>query len=134
MKRTLLLSLLLFTSGVIFSQEAEIEHVKIAKDSLKSNNFFPHIDHYYEGEIPIQYLGYPHTISVGKDCSISSFSISFPSQPAPVLVRGNTIPDDVVYQISKQCLGQMIFITNIVAFDKNNEMIHVKPMTLVPIK
>lgn len=134
MKKILLLNLLLFNSDVLLSQNEQIEHVKIAKDSLKPNNFFPHIEHYYDGEIPIQFLGYPHTISIGKDCTISSFSISFPSQPAPVLVKGNMIPDDVVYQISKQCLGQMIFITNIIAFDTKNELINVKPMTLIPIR
>lgn len=132
--KKLLLSTLLLPSFVSFGQGEPVQHVRIAKEASKQTNFFPHIENYYDGEIPIAYLGYPYSISIGKGCAIASFLIAYPSSPTPVLVKGNTIPDDIIYQISKQCLGQMIFITEIVAFDSDNNLINVKPMTLIPIK
>ena len=114
----------------------EIEHVKLGVDTTVTANFFPHIDRFYEGEIPVSYLGDPRGIQVVEGLKVISFSISYPygNLNKVVPVKGNRIPEDIITDIFRNSLGEMIFITNIVTLSDENKKLHIVPMSLIPIK
>lgn len=118
-----------------FSQE-KIEHVKLVADSVVETNYFPHIDRFYEGEIPIAYLGDAEGIQVAGGWKVISFSISYPygNQNKVVPVKGNLIPEYIIKDIYANSMGEMIFITNIVALNEKKNALHLVPMHLTPVK
>ncbi len=133
----------LFSISILFaafqgiSQVEEPEHVKIGVDTTAVEiSYFPHIDKFYEGEIPVEYLSDPKGIQVTEGWKVISFSISYPygNQNKVVPVRGNTIPTDIIKDIYANSLGEMIFITNIVTLNEENRRVHLVPMSLVPVK
>jgi hypothetical protein len=130
--KVLLLNCYLLVSYFGISQYEPIEHVKIEKDTLSVLNCFPHIANFYEGEIPIGILFSATGIEVNEMYRVISFSMSH--QNKIVNIRGNYIPKNILQEIYKTTLGEMIFFTNIVALNVKDEIVHIVPMTLIPIK
>jgi hypothetical protein len=131
-----LFSFLLLHNLLVVAQPEEIEHVKIGLDSSKVENLFPHIDHIYDGEILISQLGDLAGIQTAKNYKILSFVISYPhgEKNLSVDIKGNVIPKDVIEDIYKYAIGEMIFITNIVTEDINKHVFELVPMNLIPIE
>jgi hypothetical protein len=121
---------------LVVAQPEGIEHVKIGLDSSKVENLFPHIDHVYDGEILISQLGDLAGIQTAKNYKILSFVISYPhgEKNLSVDIKGNVIPKDVIEDIYKYAIGEMIFITNIVTEDINKHVFELVPMNLIPIE
>lgn len=133
--KLLLFSILVSCALPLTAQETE--HVRIGKDTVGVvMSFFPHIDKFYEGEIPVEYLGDSDGIQVVEGWKVISFSISYPfgNQNKVVPVKGNTIPAEIIRDIYVNSLGEMIFITNIVILNAENRRMHLVPMTLVPVR
>jgi hypothetical protein len=131
-----LFSFLLLHNLLVVAQPKGIEHVKIGLDSSKVENLFPHIDHIYDGEILISQLGDLAGIQTAKNYKILSFVISYPhgEKNLSVDIKGNVIPKDVIEDIYKYAIGEMIFITNIVTEDINKHVFELVPMNLIPIE
>jgi hypothetical protein len=131
-----LFSFLLLHNLLLVAQPEGIEHVKIGLDSSKVENLFPHIDHIYDGEILISQLGDLAGIQTAKNYKILSFVISYPhgEKNLSVDIKGNVIPKDVIEDIYKYAIGEMIFITNIVTEDINKHVFELVPMNLIPIE
>jgi hypothetical protein len=131
-----LFSFLLLHNLLVVAQAEGIEHVKIGLDSSKVENLFPHIDHIYDGEILISQLGDLAGIQTAKNYKILSFVISYPhgEKNLSVDIKGNVIPKDVIEDIYKYAIGEMIFITNIVTEDINKHVFELVPMNLIPIE
>jgi|GEM_PF-2782946 len=131
MKILLLFSLLLVKSSL----SQEIEHIKVGKEA-ESIALFPHIGSYYQGEIPISVFDNPAGIQVGKGWDVISFSISYSSenQDKTSKVKGYAIPQQIVRDIFANSLGQMVFITNIVAVDTKGNHVNIIPMNLIPVR
>ena len=131
-----LFSFLLFNNLVVLAQPEEIEHVKIGLDSSDVENLFPHIDHIYDGEILISQLGDLEGIQTAKNYKILSFVISYPhgEKNLSVDIKGNVIPKEIIEDIYKYAIGEMIFITNIVTEDINKHIFELVPMNLIPIE
>ncbi len=131
-----LFSFLLLNNLVVLAQPEEIEHVKIGLDSSDVENLFPHIDHIYDGEILISQLGDLEGIQTAKNYKILSFVISYPhgEKNLSVDIKGNVIPKEIIEDIYKYAIGEMIFITNIVTEDINKHIFELVPMNLIPIE
>lgn len=131
-----LFSICLLSGGVILAQGGEPEHVKIGIDTTSEVRCFPHIDRFYEGEIPISYLGDPEGIQASNGLRVISFCISYAAGNTnkTVPVKGNRIPEEIVREIYANSLGEMVFITNIVTLTDENKRIDLMPMHLVPVK
>lgn len=131
-----LFSFLLLNNLVLVAQPEEIEHVKIGLDSSDVENLFPHIDHIYDGEILISQLGDLEGIQTAKNYKILSFVISYPhgEKNLSVDIKGNVIPKEIIEDIYKYAIGEMIFITNIVTEDINKHIFELVPMNLIPIE
>ncbi len=121
---------------LLFAQPEKIEHIKIGLDSTQQENLFPHINQIYEGEIPIAQLGDLEGIQTAKSYKIVSFIISYPQREknASVNIQGNVIPKEIIEDIYKYALGEMIFITNIVTEDTNKNIFEITPMNLIPVE
>ncbi len=131
-----LFSVLFLNNLFLIAQPEEIEHIKIGMDSTQQENLFPHINEYYEGEIPIAQLGDIEGIQTAKNYKILSFVINYPhgEKNLTVEVKGNIIPKEVIEDIYQYALGEMIFITNIVTEDENKNIFELIPMSLIPIE
>jgi hypothetical protein len=131
-----LFSFLLLNNLVVLAQPEEIEHVKIGLDSSDVENLFPHIDHIYDGEILISQLGDLEGIQTAKNYKVLSFVISYPhgEKNLSVDIKGNVIPKEIIEDIYKYAIGEMIFITNIVTEDINKHIFELVPMNLIPIE
>jgi hypothetical protein len=131
-----LFSFLLLNNLVVLAQPEEIEHVKIGLDSSDVENLFPHIDHIYDGEILISQLGDLEGIQTAKNYKVLSFVISYPhgEKNLSVDIKGNVIPKEIIEDIYKYAIGEMIFITNIVTEDINKHIFELVPMNLISIE
>lgn len=118
------------------AQPEKIEHVKIGVDSSKQENLFPHINQIYEGEILITELGDLEGLQTAKNYKILSFVISYPlgEKNLAVNVKGNVIPQEIIEDIYKYALGEMIFITKIVTEDIDKNIFEIVPMNLIPVE
>lgn len=116
----------LLVAGNTFAQP--VETVRIKRDPAA---VFPHVDKYYDGEIPVDLLGDPKGIQAGPDCHVVSFTISYSIEK--IVVPGNQIPRHIVRDIYRSSLGEMIFITDIKALDEKGEIIYLMPMHLIPV-
>ena len=134
MKIPLLFSLFAFLM-VVPCLSQEIEHVKVG-GRQEETTFFPHIGRYYEGEIPVSVLGDPEGIQVGKGWEVVSFCISYPCESLnkTTVVTDFLIPERIIRDIIANSLGQMIFITNIVARDAYGNTANPIPMNLIPVR
>jgi hypothetical protein len=131
-----LFSFILLNNYLLIAQYENVEHIKIGGDSTQQENLFPHINQIYEGEIPIAQLGDLEGIQTAKSYKIVSFIISYPQQEknASVNIQGNVIPKEIIEDIYKYALGEMIFITNIVTEDTNKNIFEITPMNLIPVE
>jgi hypothetical protein len=131
-----LFSIILFNSIEIIAQPEEIEHIKIGVDTTQEVLLFPHIENYYDGEIPISVLGSLDGIQAAENYKIISFVISYPrgEKNIAITIQGNVIPKNVIEDIYKYSMGDMIFITNIVTEDENKILFDLVPMNLIPIE
>ncbi len=131
-----LFSFLMLNNLFLVAQPEKIEHVKIGLDSTQQENLFPHINQYYEGEIPIAQLGDMEGIQTAENYKIQSFIINYAhgEKNVSVEVKGNIIPKEVIEDIYKFALGEMVFITKIVTEDENKNIFELIPMNLIPIE
>jgi hypothetical protein len=131
-----LFSFILLNNYFSFAQPEKIEHIKIGLDSTQQENLFPHINEIYEGEIQIAQLGDLEGIQTAKNYKIVSFVISFPHGESNIAVNieGNVIPKEIIEDIYKYSIGEMIFITNILTEDINKNIFEIVPMNLIPIE
>lgn len=131
-----LFSFILLNNFLLIAQYENVEHIKIGGDSTQQENLFPHINQIYDGEIPIAQLGDLEGIQTAKNYKIISFVISYPhgEKNSEVSIAGNVIPKEVIEDIYKYSIGEMIFITNIVTEDANRNIFEVVPMSLIPVE
>ena len=131
-----LFSFILLNTYFLIAQAEKIEHIKIGLDSTQKENLFPHINQIYEGEIPIAQLGDLEGIQTAVNYKIISFVISYPhgEKNLAVSIAGNVIPKEVIEDIYKYSMGEMIFITNIVTEDTNKNIFEITPMNLIPVE
>ena len=131
-----LFSFILLNTYFLIAQAEKIEHIKIGLDTTQKENLFPHINQIYDGEIPIAQLGDLEGIQTAENYKIISFEISYPhgDKNLAVSVAGNVIPKEVIEDIYKYSMGEMIFITNIVTEDTNRNIFEIVPMNLIPVE
>ena len=134
--RLFLFNLFIFECFLGFTFSQQIEHVRIGQDTLVSENLFPHINQYYEGEIPIVQLGDLEGIQTAKNYKVNSFVVSYPKgeKNISIKVEGNVFSKDLIEDIYKFGLGQMIFITDILVEDENKKTFKAVSMNLIPIE
>ncbi len=131
-----LFSFILLNHCYLIAQPEKIEHIKIGIDSTQQENLFPHINQIYDGEILITELGDLEGIQTAENYKIVSFVISYPhgEKNLAVDVKGNVIPKNVIADIYKYSMGEMIFITKILTVDTNNNIFEIVPMNLIPVE
>lgn len=131
-----LFSFVLLNNLILVAQPEEIEHIRIGMDFTHLENLFPHINEYYEGEIPIAQLGDIEGIQTDENYKVLSFLINYPhgEKNLTVEVKGNVIPKEVIEDIYQFALGEMIFITNIVTEDESKNIFELAPMNLIPVE
>jgi len=131
-----LFSFILLNNYLLIAQPDKIEHIKIGLDSTQQENLFPHINQIYEGEIKIAQLGDLEGIQTAKNYKIVSFLISYPhgEKNLAVNIQGNVIPKEIIEDIYKYSMGEMIFITNILTEDIDKNVFEIVPMNLIPIE
>jgi hypothetical protein len=124
---------LLLSFSKLFSQE--IEKIKLVKEYNESD-FYPHIEGYFDGRIPVLKLGSLEGIQTKSGLRISSFEISFITgrDYESFKIKSNQIPDTVFTKIIRSSLDERIFFTNIEAYDELNTRHILKSMSLIPFK
>jgi hypothetical protein len=129
--KMLILSFLMYSFG--FSQ-LEVEHIELKKEPA-SGDYFPHIANYYTGEIPIQQLGDLGGIQNKLNWKVLEFSLTFPCgrDTQKILIEGNNIPNEVLLEIRKCALGDLLFITGIKAMDDAGKIVYLQSLALTPI-
>lgn len=131
-----LFSFILLNNCLLIAQPEKIEHVKIVVDTAQQENLFPHINQVYEGEISIAELGDLEGLQTAENYKILSFIISYPhgEKNLSVDVKGNVIPKEIIEDIYKYAMGEMIFITDIVTQDRDKNVFLIVPMSLIPVE
>jgi hypothetical protein len=131
-----LFSFILLNNWLLIAQTEKIEHIKIGVDTTQQENLFPHINQIYDGEISITELGNLEGIQTAENYKIVSFVISYPlgEKNLAVNIKGNIIPKEIIEDIYKYALGEMIFITNIVTEDVEGNIFEIVPMNLIPVE
>lgn len=124
---------LLFSGSNVFSQE--IEKIKLVKEYNESD-FYPNIEGYFDGRIPVLKLGSLEGIQTKSGLRISSFEISFITgrEYETFKIKSHQIPDTIFTKIIRSSLDQRIFFTNIEAYDELNTRHILKSMSLIPFK
>lgn len=126
--RVLLLFSLLSVSS--FSQTDTVQVVRY-------KNYFPWLGGVQNGEIPYALLCDTSGITIREKGRILSFHIQYVGRDAEmdVAITGNTIPDSICIDIGRFGLGNMIFLTQIMAVIENGtEVVQLNSMNLIPIK
>jgi hypothetical protein len=131
--RIAILSVFIFCSIRIFSQE-EIEHIQLIKE-YSDGDFFPHIENVYSGEIDFKKLGSLLGIQNKLGWKVISFELNFECGRGSkqYSINQSSIPMDILEEIKKCALGEMLFFTHIKALTKNDEVIYLMPFNLIPI-
>jgi hypothetical protein len=117
------------------NSQNEIEHIQIQK-TISEKDYLPRIDGYFNGKIPAKKLGDSQGIQTFNKWKVVSFTLNYPfgSKDKMVFLLGNQIPDSVIQEIYTHAINQMIFFTDIVAIDEDNQKRYLVPMNLIPFK
>lgn len=133
--KILVLCLLCFETITNFIVAQEIEKITLKKE-YKESDYFPSIEGYFQGEIPMLKLGSLDGLITKIGWEIKSFDIDFiTGRDYEVFhINSNKIPDSLIIKISNSSIGQLVFFTNITAYDETNTRHVLKNMSLIPIK
>lgn len=120
-------------SIISFSQE-EVEHIVIKKEASAAD-YFPHIANFYTGDIPIQQLGDLNGIRNNLNWKILEFNLTFPCgrDSQKHVIEGNVIPTEIILEIRKCAIGDLLFITGIKAVDDDGKIVYLQSLALTPV-
>ncbi len=112
---------------VVPSQNPRVE------EKPKSKNMFPHIEGYFNGEIPVSVLGSDKGIQLNDDIKVVAFDIHYESLTGPetASIVGNKVPAKVLEKIGKYNIGYMVFITDLKGVDRQGKVLSLPSLNFI---
>ena len=101
--------------------------------AVKKKNMFPHIEGYFNGDIPVSILSSEKGIQLNEDIKVVAFDIHYESLNGTetAAIVGNTIPKQVIDKIKRYNMGYMVFITDIKGVDRNGKVLSLPSMNFI---
>ncbi len=126
-----MVKLLLLNLFIPFITYCQVDHIVIKKE--KSTSLFANISGYSEGEIRYSLICSEIEANNFSNYEVTEFKISFGTKD--YIVSGNRIPDTICFEIANCCINSMIFFTNIMGVNKDDEsLIYLLPLNLTLVK
>ena len=126
-----MVKLLLLNLFIPFITYCQVDHIVIKKE--KSTSLFANISGYSEGEIGYSLICSEIEANNFSNYEVTEFKISFGTKD--YIVSGNRIPDTICFEIANCCINSMIFFTNIMGVNKDDEsLIYLLPLNLTLVK
>ncbi|MES2587682.1 MAG: hypothetical protein V4622_01805 [Bacteroidota bacterium] len=125
--------LFLLYCGRFFSQEINTIHLEKKRNE---RDYYPQIEGYFLGEIPILKLGSLDGLTTKVGWKIISFEMDYAAgrDYKNQRIFSNVIPDSIIIEITQSAMNEQIFFTKIMAKDELNVLHLLNSMTLIPIK
>jgi hypothetical protein len=125
--------ILFFISGNFYAQK--IESIQLKKTTVESD-YYPQIEGFFQGEIPIIKLGSLDGFITKIGWKILSFEMNYISgrDYKTQRIYSNVIPDSIIVDISQNSMNEQIFFSKIMAIDDLKVAHLLNSMTLIPIK
>lgn len=112
-----------------------LEEPEVVPEPIRKKSKFPHVNHVFTGEIPIEDLRH-YPIESDAVERITEFTIHYAASNGDetIKVKGNRIPEDICTSIQKNGIGYMLFITEIKGINDLGELISLASINIIPVK